>query len=53
VGIPTGTIKDKMSKKEWLDLDTCPKPTKLSALFEDGLPHLLHSAGDRGGGGAE
>jgi hypothetical protein len=35
VDLPIGTIKDQMSKKEWLDLEKFPKPTKLLATFED------------------
>jgi replicative superfamily II helicase len=40
VGVPVGTLKDKMSRKEWLDLDKCPKSTKIAALFEETLSDL-------------
>ena len=43
VGVPVGTLKDKMSRKEWLDLDKCPKSTKIAALFEEAIVQIWTS----------
>ena len=48
--MPVGTLKDKMSRKEWLDLDKCPKSTKIAALFEDDFKAPIYNVWRVGNG---
>ena len=49
VDLPIGTIKDQMSKKEWLDLEKFPKPTKLLATFQDAKQGGINEIEGEGG----